>query len=103
MKLDIILVLGRKFGCQPQALRGAVAYQIGVNQIELGCDRRGAHAFKVGNSFAGRSLAHQQKAEVVVRIAVAGISAQDGSKFILRQIRLVLRQIDVAQVVARLC
>ncbi len=103
MKLDIILVLGRKFGCQPQALRGAVACQIGMNQIELCCDIRGTHAFKVRNSFAGRSLAHQQKAKVVVRIAVAGITPQNGSKFILGQIRLLLRHIDISQVVASLC
>src|SRR3984957_7193195 len=102
MSLEIVPVLGGKFGRQPQALRGAVACQVGMNQIELGCDRRGTNAFKVRNGFTGRSLPHEQQTKVVVRIAVAGIAPQNGSKLILSQIWLLLRQIYVSQVVASL-
>ena len=48
---------------------------------------------------AGKRLGHQDQAEIVVGLAVAGINTQDLSKLFFRQIEFFLSDVNVSQIV----
>ncbi len=57
------------------------------------------HALKVRNGFRRRSPSHQEHTKVIVGVPISRLEPQSSSEFFLRQVELLLGDVDVAQIV----
>ena len=102
MYLDVVLVLRGKLRGHLQRIGGAPGLEVSANQVETGGQICRPHAQEVGNGFSRGPLVQEEHTQVVVAVAIRRVEAQNSPEFLLRQVELLLGDVDVSQVVVNL-
>ncbi len=102
MQLHVILLFCRELISESQCLRCPPGLKVRTDQAKVCLEIPVVDSIEMSNCFSGRSLSDQKEAQVVVCVLILRIKPKNNPKLFFGQIKLLLGEVNVPDIVVGL-